>query len=138
MCEMEITHVVNCIAERETKDRTNAVQRNVHRSRRSPRGITFLNWSLYTQKNRDDVDIFFNYLKILLLSPATRMFVHCRDGWNLSGGMAYGIMRICFDRNHHEAEEMLQARRYNTGEVWKPSMGTMKDWKRFVENAYTN
>ena len=135
---MEITHVVNCIAERATKDRTNAVRRNVHKSRRSPRGITFLNWSLYNLKDRENVDIFFNYLRILLVSPATWMFVHCTDGWGLSGGMAYGIMRICFDLSHHQAEEKLQAQQYNTGEVRKPSMETMLEWKRFIGNAYTN
>ena len=132
---MEITHVVNCIGERATKDWTNAIRRNVHNSRRSPHDITFLNWLLYNLNDRENVDIFFNYLRILLVSPATRMFVHCTDGWGLSVGMAYGIMRICFDFSHHQAEERLQAQRYDTDEVRKPSMETMLVWKFFIVNA---
>ena len=37
--------------------------------------------------------------------PATRVLVHCTDGWNRSGCMTYGIMILCFDVDHDDAEK---------------------------------
>ena len=143
MSDMRITHVVNCVGETVRTGRRNDAWRyahwnNMHNPGTKPHGVTFLEWSLYNEKDRENVDIFFNFLRIVLASPATRMFVHCRDGWNLSGGMAYAIMRICFDENHRVAEGKLGARRYSTKETWKPSRQTLSEWRCFIENSFTN